>query len=254
MFSFLRWDMSFIKADRVGFAYDTHPVLEGVSFTVEEGDYVGIVGPNGGGKTTLLKLLVGLLTPTEGKITIAGHAPTERAYRAAIGYVPQRISQDPASFPATVYELVESGRTSRAGLWKRLTNEDRDAVLRALEIAGIANVEEHLVSDLSGGQRQRAYVARALASEPALLILDEPFVGVDVKTQQEFYAFLKRLNQEQGLTILFVSHDIDAISEEVKSILCLNRGLLCSGPPSLLHESEVINSIYGKKITHIHRH
>ena len=109
-------------------------------------------------------------------------------------------------------------------------------------------------SELSGGQRQRVYVARALASEPKLLILDEPFVGVDVKTQQEFYAFLKKLNTEHGLTILFVSHDIDAIAEEVKSILCLNRGLLCSGSPSLLNEPHVIDTVYGKKIMHIHRH
>ncbi len=246
--------MALIEVQRLNFSYDTHPVLEEVSFLIEAGDYVGIVGPNGGGKTTLLKLLVGLLTPTSGSVVVAGSAPTHRAGRASIGYVPQRVSQDQTAFPATVYELVESGRTVRCGLFGRLGKEDRHAIVRAMEVAGIRDLEHRLLSDLSGGQRQRVYVARALASEPALLILDEPFVGVDVKAQQEFYTFLHRLNTEQGLTILVVSHDIDAIAAEVKSILCLNRGLLCSGAPSLLHEPQVIDTVYGKKIMHIHRH
>ncbi len=243
-----------IDVQNLGFAYEHNPVLEAVSFTIEAGEYVGIVGPNGGGKTTLLKILVGLLVPTSGTVLIAGAPPTSSKNQAVIGYVPQRISQDQAAFPATVYELIESGRTIKHGLFGTLGQDDRRAITEALEIAGISELKQRLMSSLSGGQRQRVYVARALASEPKLLILDEPFVGVDVKTQQEFYAFLKELNERQGLTILFVSHDIDAISEEVKSILCLNRGLLCSGSPALLHEPQVIDHVYGKKITHIHRH
>ncbi len=246
--------MALIEVDDLNFSYENNTVLEAVSFSIEVGEYVGIVGPNGGGKTTLLKILVGLLEPMSGTVKIAGAAPTDRAGQAMIGYVPQRVSQDQAAFPATVYELVESGRTVRCGLFNRMGKTDREAIERALRIAGITNLRDRLVSELSGGQRQRVYVARALASEPKLLILDEPFVGVDVKTQQEFYAFLKKLNTEHGLTILFVSHDIDAIAEEVKSILCLNRGLLCSGSPSLLHEPHVIDTVYGKKIMHIHRH
>lgn len=236
--------MSLIEVRDLSFAYDQQVVLEHVSFEVEAGDYVGIVGPNGGGKTTLLKILVGLLEPTAGQVKID----------SVVGYVPQRVSQDQAAFPATVYELVESGRVIKRGLTGRLTNTDHRAIERALTVAGIRDLKNRLMSELSGGQRQRVYVARALASEPKLLILDEPFVGVDVKAQQEFYLFLKQLNTEEGLTILVVSHDIDAIAEEVKSILCLNRGLLCSGSPSLLHEPQVIDNVYGKKITHIHRH
>jgi zinc transport system ATP-binding protein len=243
-----------IEVRDLGFAYEQNLVLENVSFSIDAGEYVGIVGPNGGGKTTLLKILVGLLVPTSGSVLIAGAAPTSTKNQAAIGYVPQRISQDQAAFPATVYEVVESGRTVKKGLFGRFNAQDRHAIDQALEIAGITNLKTRLMSSLSGGQRQRVYVARALASEPKLLILDEPFVGVDVTTQQEFYAFLKEINQTRKLTILFVSHDIDAIAEEVKSILCLNRGLLCSGVPSLLHEPHVIDHVYGKKITHIHRH
>lgn len=243
-----------IEAHDLSFAYEQNLVLEHVSFAIEAGEYVGIVGPNGGGKTTLLKILVGLLVPTSGRVLIAGAVPTSAENQSAIGYVPQRISQDQAAFPATVYEIVESGRTVKKGVFGRFTRADREAIAKALEVAGITDLKDRLMSGLSGGQRQRVYVARALASEPKLLILDEPFVGVDVTTQQEFYAFLKKLNTSQGLTILFVSHDIDAIAEEVKSILCLNRGLLCSGAPSQLHEPHVIDHVYGKKITHIHRH
>ncbi len=243
-----------IEARDVCFANDHNLVLENVSFSIEAGDYVGIVGPNGGGKTTLLKILVGLLRPTSGEVKIANLAPTVAKNQAVIGYVPQRISQDQAAFPATVTEIVESGRTVKRGIFGRLNVRDQKAIRQALEVAGILDLKDRLMSSLSGGQRQRVYVARALASEPKLLILDEPFVGVDVKTQAEFYTFLKELNTKQKLTILFVSHDIDAIAEEVKSILCLNRGLLCSGAPSMLHEPHVIDGIYGKKITHIHRH
>ncbi|MBP9762542.1 metal ABC transporter ATP-binding protein [Patescibacteria group bacterium] len=241
-----------IEVKDLGFAYAQNLVLEAVSFVVEKGEYVGIVGPNGGGKTTLLKILVGLLTPTTGEVLIAGK-PAVSA-RAEIGYVPQRVTQDHLSFPATVYELVESGRTVKKGLFGRLDAKDKEAIRQALKVAGIEELQGRLMSDLSGGQRQRVYVARALAAQPKILILDEPFVGVDVTTQAEFYAFLKQLNEKHGLTILFVSHDIDAISEEVQSVLCLNRGLLCSGSPALLHEPKVIDHIYGKKITHIHRH
>jgi zinc transport system ATP-binding protein len=246
--------MFLIDVRNLNFSYDAQSVLEDVSFTVETGEYVGIVGPNGGGKTTLLKILVGLLKPASGTVVVDGAAPTDHARPAVIGYVPQRISQDQAAFPATVYELVESGRTVRSGLFGRLNETDRQVIGRSLKVAGIEALQTRLMSELSGGQRQRVYVARALASEPKLLILDEPFVGVDVKAQQEFYTFLKELNRTQGLTILVVSHDIDAIAEEVKSILCLNRWLLCSGSPELLHEPEVIDTVYGKKVMHLHRH
>ena len=150
-----------IEAQNVGFAYDSNLVLEGVSFTIEAGEYVGIVGPNGGGKTTLLKILVGLLTPTTGSVLIAGAPPTASKNQSAIGYVPQRISQDQLAFPATVYEVIESGRTVKKGLFGRLGKEDRLAIKQALEIAGITDLQTRLMSSLSGGQRQRVYVARA---------------------------------------------------------------------------------------------
>jgi zinc transport system ATP-binding protein len=241
-----------IEVKDISFAYNGNTVLEHVSFNVEQGDYVGIVGPNGGGKTTLLKLLVGLIPPQTGSIKIAGVPIEQFQNKFQIGYVPQRSGQENVTFPATVYEVVESGVTAKTGWFNRPTDQDKQAVKKALAIAQIEELKDKLIGQLSGGQRQRVYVARALAAEPKILILDEPFVGIDVAAQKNFYAFLKQLNQEQNLTIVFVSHDIDMITEEVKSILCLNRGLFCLDKPELLHEGNTLENLYGKKITHIH--
>lgn len=244
-------ELPIIELKDVSFAYGGNAVLEHISFAVEKGDYVGIIGPNGGGKTALLKIIVGLLTPESGAVLIQGTPIASFRKKSEIGYVPQRIVSDSASFPATVYEVVESGRIPKLTIFGRPTPKDKIAVKAALETAQISGLEHKLMSELSGGQRQRVYVARALASESKVLILDEPFVGVDIATQKEFYAFLKKLN-DGGLTILFVSHDIDVITEEAKSILCLNRGLLCFGSSELLQEKNIIEGLYGKRITHIH--
>jgi len=242
-----------IEIKDVSFSFGGDMVLENVSFVIQKGDYVGVIGPNGGGKTTLLKILVGLLSPKSGTVTVSGMSPDVSRRTFEIGYVPQRAAQDVPSFPVTVYEIVESGRIAKKGLFDRMREADEAAIEKALAVAGIANLKDVLMSNLSGGQRQRAYMARALAGEPKILILDEPFVGVDVATQKEFYAFLRELNEKHGLTIIFVSHDIDVVTQEAKSILCLNRGLLCFGSSQLLKEPHVAEMLYGKKITHLHQ-
>lgn len=241
-----------IVVSDLNFSYRDNPVLEHVSFTLEKGDYVGIIGPNGGGKTTLLKILIGILHPQSGKILIEGIPISQFKQKSIIGYVPQRIAQDSAAFPATVYEVVESGRVASKKIFSRLDTKDKNKIKEVLKLAQIENLRDRLISQISGGERQRVYVARALAGDPKILILDEPFVGIDINAQRDFYAFLKKLNQKHGLTILFVSHDVDIISEEVKSVLCLNRGLLCFGSARILHEPGVIENLYGRKITHIH--
>lgn len=241
-----------IEVKNLNFAYGDIKVLEDVSFSIQEGDYVGIVGPNGGGKTTLLKILVGLLAPQSGTVKIFGEPVQNMNSRSKIGYVPQRIAQNNDPFPATVYELVESGRIPAKKPFQRITSQDKAVIQKALDIAQISVLQNKLVSNLSGGQKQRVYVARALAAESKILVLDEPFVGIDINAQRDFYAFLKNLNESQGLTIIFVSHDVDVISEEVKSILCLNRGLLCFGSPEMLHKEGMIETLYGKEVTHIH--
>lgn len=241
-----------IEVKNLNFSYNNISVLENISFAIEPGDYVGILGPNGGGKTTLLKILVGLLKPKSGEIKIFGQDLNKIKNRSVIGYVPQRIAQDNVAFPATVYEIVESGLITKKGLWGNISPADHDAIEHALQITNITDLKYRLMSQLSGGQRQRVYLARSLASDPKILILDEPFVGVDPNSQKDFYNFLKNLNTKQGITILIVSHDIDTITSEIKSILALNQSLFCFGAKEIIHEEDMIKKIYGQSITHIH--
>lgn len=241
-----------IEAKNLHFSYNNSPILDNISFAIEKGDYVGIIGPNGGGKTTLLKILTGLLKPQSGSLSILGQDMARLKNRSQIGYVPQRVAQENTSFPATVYEIVESGLIAKKGLTGSITQSDKEKIDTSLKAADIFELKNRLMSSLSGGQRQRVYVTRALASDPQILILDEPFTGVDTASQKNFYAFLKKLNTDKHITILFVSHDIDTITGEIKSVLCLNRGLFCFGAKEIMHAENTIEKIYGKEITHIH--
>lgn len=242
-----------VEVTNLLYSYENNIVLDHISFTIGNGGYVGLIGPNGGGKTTLLKILLGLIQPSEGHVRIFGKplSKLERTYE--IGYVPQRVVQDNLQFPATVYEVVASGRTPRLHMGMGYSTEDVKSIEKAMKVAGIVEFRDRQVRNLSGGERQRVYVARALAAEPKLLLLDEPFTGVDISSQQHFYELLSVLNKEHGLTIIFVSHDIDVISKEVKELLCLNKRLVCQGSPHTVIEKNVIESLYGKRITHIHR-
>lgn len=244
-----------IEVRDVCFGYNGNKVLENVTFSVRKGDYLGIIGPNGGGKTTLIKLMLGLIAPSSGEIVLFGRKSTSFTDRFLIGYVPQRVSQGEFYFPATVEEIVRSGRTARLGLGRRFTGKDAIAVENALEAAGVADYRKRLVGKLSGGERQRVFIARALAGEPQVLVLDEPVVGVDIASQERFYAFLGQLNSAGGITVIFVSHDVGAIAREVQTILCLNKHLCCHGLPEDLIKEEYLGSLYGTNVSSLlHRH
>lgn len=234
----------------VSLSYNANPVLEAVSFTVEEGEYLGIIGPNGGGKTTLFKVILGLIRPHSGEVRIYGEPLAAFRKRHLIGYVPQRSISD-YYFPATVEEIVRSGRTARLGLLKRPSADDHRAVERVMETTGVAGIRGRLIGQVSGGERQRVFIARALASEPRILILDEPDVGVDVTAQEKFYSFLEDLNANMGITILLISHDIDVVAHQAKTILCLNRRLVCHGPPRDFITEDYMQKLYGKKVRFI---
>lgn len=243
----------YIELNNVSFSYDHTPVIENLTFTVRKGEYLGIIGPNGGGKTTLIKIILGLLHPTEGSVMLFGkdHHDFKEKYR--IGYVPQRITQADKNFPATVFEVVRTGRIARLGFFEKFAKEDILAVERAMEISGISKYRDTLVGKLSGGERQRVFIARALASEPDVLILDEPTVGVDIGAQKTFYEFLSSLNREQKLTIIFISHDVDAVSQETKTVLCLNHNLVCHGLPQDMLNEHILERLYGshsKRVPH----
>lgn len=236
-----------IEVNNVSFSYNDHLILEDVSFKVKVGEYLGVIGPNGGGKTTLIKIILGILKPGKGEVKIFGTEISHYKERGLIGYVPQRISQDAAQFPATAEEIVRSGRTARIGIFRKFTKEDGKAIEEAMEAADISAYKKKLLGELSGGERQRVFIARALAAEPKILILDEPGVGVDMPAQERFYDFIEKLNKS-GLTVIFISHDIDAVAQEVKNLLCVNKKLVCHGAVGKFLKDEHMEKLYGKKV------
>ncbi|MDM7911954.1 MAG: ABC transporter ATP-binding protein [Methanotrichaceae archaeon] len=219
---------------------DGHPVLEDINLELDEGDFLGLIGPNGGGKSTLLKVMLGLIKPDRGEVRIFGKKPEEA--RKYVGYMPQKTLFDP-SFPVSAIEVVMMGRYSRTGLFRRYSKEDREAALSALEAVGMKELANREIGSLSGGEQQRVFVARSLVSEPKLLLLDEPTAGVDAAQQEEFYELLCRLNRKKGIAIVLVSHDVTAISKYVTKIACLNQLLFYHGSKEL--HPEDIEKAYG---------
>jgi zinc transport system ATP-binding protein len=200
--------------------YDGVLALEGINLSINEEDFLGIIGPNGGGKTTLLKVILGLVKPSRGRVTVLNETP-ERG-RKFIGYVSQHILFD-RDFPISVQDVVLMGRCGRRGPFKRYGKEDKKIALRALETVGMLDYKDKRIGKLSGGEQQRAFIARALVTKPKLLLLDEPTASVDTPMQTEFYELLERLKQK--MAIVLVSHDISAVSIYVDKIACLNHRL-----------------------------
>jgi zinc transport system ATP-binding protein len=209
----------------VSFAYGHGPpVLRDVDLEAERGEFIAIAGPNGGGKTTLVRIVVGLEQPTSGRV--------ERFVRK-IGYLAQR-AQAGIDAPVTVRELVATGRASRTRLLGPLTNADHQVVHDAIDRVGLTPQAGRRLSTLSGGQQQRAFIAKALAAEPELLVLDEPTTGVDVEAQDAIAALLQRLRDELGMTILYVSHEFGAVERFVERIVLVRGGIVFDGTPSAL--------------------
>jgi zinc transport system ATP-binding protein len=222
-----------LRATGLGFSYGRDPVLEDVSLAVEPGEFVALVGPNGSGKSTLLKVLLGSLRPGRGEVRLFGEDPAHVHERGRLGYVPQRPSLA-SEVPATVEEIVATGRLSRRGWWRPLSGGDRLAVTHALESVGLADLADRPINQLSGGQQQRAFIARAFASEPSLLVLDEPIAGVDADSQRRFREALVHLIAEHGSGVLLVSHELSAVAPDLDRVVVLKRRVLFDGPPSRL--------------------
>ena len=210
-----------IEFEDVWFSYDRSTVLQEVSFSLEQGEFLGIIGPNGGGKTTLLKLMLGILKPDKGKIRILGQAPHDASHR--VGYVPQGTDFN-RNFPISVLDVALMGRMSTSRICRRYSREDREKVRDVLEKVGMWHYRNKPIGKISGGQRQRLFIARALATNPEILFLDEPTASVDSEFQTDLYDFLKALNEE--MTIVVISHDIGIISSHMKSIACVNKHLI----------------------------
>ena len=203
------------------YSYGGLDILHDINLTLYEGDFVAIIGPNGGGKTTLLKVILGLLEPTRGVVRVQSREPHSHA--ASIGYVPQHVNHN-LSFPATALDIVLMGKYEPARRFQRgNTKQNRKEALAVMDKLGIGAYAGRKIAALSGGQRQRVLIARALISDPQLLVLDEATASIDTKGQADFYAILKELNKD--LTILMVSHDLMMVASYAKSIACLNRKL-----------------------------
>jgi zinc transport system ATP-binding protein len=239
-------DTPVIQIEDLSFQYDSGGlVLEGVTLTIHELDFASIIGPNGGGKTTLLKLLLGLLTPTSGRIRVLGRTPVRA--RTRIGYMPQHAAMD-QKFPVHVLDVVLMGRLGPGRGLGPFSRRDRDAALESIAQAGLAGLEKKPFSALSGGQRQRVLLARALVSDPELLLLDEPAAGLDQKVEKDFFELLRELNRSK--TMLLVSHDLGFVSSFVKTVVCVHRTVDVH-PMSRL-DGAMIQELYGGDVHLVH--
>jgi len=243
-----------VEIKNVSFAYSGQPVLQDVSLDIQLGDFIALIGPNGGGKTTLLKLILGLLKPNRGTIKVMGEATQKASHH--IGYVPQNVNIN-QNFPITAMDVVMMGKLEPGRRWKRPTASDREDAMAAIDRMEMASSASRRIAELSGGQRQRIFIARALVTKPQLLLLDEPTASIDTKGQTDFYKLLKELNKE--ITILVVSHDLLVISTYAKSMACMNRRLHYHNQNEIT--GDMLKSMYActveevcpvELITHIH--
>jgi zinc transport system ATP-binding protein len=240
-----------IQLESIYVAFQDLLALEDVSLSVSPGVFLAIIGPNGAGKTTLLKVILGLVHPMTGAVRVFGKAPWElNNERRRIGYVPQVQSVD-INFPVRASETVLMGRYGRIGLLRRPSSNDRAAVDRAMDRVGIANLADRSLARLSGGQRQRVFLARALANDPDLLLLDEPTTGVDVAATESLYELLRGLHDD-GITILVVSHDVGVVASYVDGVACVNRRLVAHGKPDEVLGSEELAQMYGCEAMFFH--
>lgn len=226
-----------IQCEQLSFSYGEIPILTDVSFTVQRLDAIALVGPNGGGKSTLLKLILGLLTPQSGAIRVLGTTP--RQARPKVGYMPQYLQYDP-SFPVSVMDVVLMGRAGSMGLW-RYSAEDRRITRETMAELAVDDLADRSFNSLSGGQRQRILIARALVCEPEILLLDEPTANVDPAAHLQFFEILKELTQK--VTVLTVSHDLGFVSQVMSRVFCVNRRVKIHPTSELT--GEVIREMYG---------
>jgi zinc transport system ATP-binding protein len=220
-----------VELEDVSFAYrHGQPVLDGVGLAVEEGEFVAVAGPNGGGKTTLVRLALGLERPTAGSVRLFGEPAHRFSRRSTLGYLAQR-SQLGTEAPATVREVVSAGRLAAGGLLGPLRRRDRAIVDDSVTEVGLAGLADTPLARLSGGQQQRAFIAKALAGEPGLLVLDEPTAGVDAESQEALARLLARLHRDRRVTTLYVSHEFGAVEDIVQRLVLVRGGILFDGHP-----------------------
>ena len=243
-----------IELNNVSFQYDQNVVLKNISLQVKQGDFLAVLGPNGSGKSTLLKIILGLLKPTSGTVELFGVKSRDFKEREWLGYVSQKSNAFNTGFPATVYEVVQSGLVKKTGLFKNFPKDSSQRVEKALNSVGMIDFMNQSIGELSGGQQQRVFIARALVAEPKCLILDEPTVGIDHQHVQSFYNMLAELNREQNLTLILVTHDVDTVSSKISHVACLNQTIHFHGFKNEFNQlsDEDRQAWYGHSVRKIH--
>jgi zinc transport system ATP-binding protein len=240
--------MQLVEIDRLSYAYSGDLVLDNISFTIDEGDILGIIGPNGAGKTTLFSCMLGLLDDYTGTIKILGEDIKKKNSKVfkSIGYIQQKKTIE-QNFPATVEEIVSLGITI-------MDKTSKEKIDLALETVGLSAQKDRRVGELSGGQQQRVLIAKAMVNNPKLLILDEPVTGIDLEMQNKFYSLLKKLNQENKITIIWASHDLDAVNRFATSVACINRSMFFHGKTYEFFENPDLLKAYSESSMQAHMH
>lgn len=239
---------SVISIENISFSYGEKRVLNNINLNIKRGVFMGMVGPNGGGKTTLIKIILGQLKPDEGKISILNQPIETFKQWNKIGFVSQKANAFNKGFPATVFEVVSMGLTSKIGYFKFFGKKEKEKVMDALNLVDMQQYAYRNIGKLSGGQQQRVFIARSLVSDPEILILDEPTVGVDYENVQRFYDFLHYLNSKNNLTLLLVTHDTGAMTKYATDIICVNKTLHFHG------KSEEYTSLSAEDLSRIYGH
>ena len=240
--------MRVVELENVSFSYGSTLALDNITFSVDKGDLLGMIGPNGAGKTTLFSCMLGLLGGYRGTIRMFGEdiRGNNKLFQR-IGYIPQRMSID-SNFPATVEEIVSLGITRQ----KKTSDEER--IAGALETVGLLPLKERRIGELSGGQQQRVLIAKAIVNEPELLILDEPATGIDLETQNRFYSLLRELNEKQKITMIWSSHDLDAVNKLASRVACVNRSMFFHGETHEFFENPDLLKAYSESSMQAHMH
>lgn len=237
-----------IEVDNLTFGYNEKLLLDHVSFTVEKGDYLGIMGPNGSAKTTLLKLILNILTPFCGDIKLLGEDIGRFKKWGSVGYISQRATAFNGSFPATVEEIVSANLYSKIGLFRRPNRQHREQVLNALEIVGMQDFRSRPIGNLSGGQQQKVFIARVLVTQPEIMFLDEPTSGIDAQSEEAVYCLLAKLNKELSITVVMVTHDIGAITVHANKLAFLTGKKVTMIDPKEGLTEDIITGLYGYNV------
>jgi len=241
--------------DEISFRYGSDQILDSVSLKVHRGDFLALLGPNGSGKSTLIRIMLGLQKPDTGLVRIMGRNLSDFTAWDRVGYVPQKVTDLDPLFPASVKEVVAMGILPHKAWPRFLSPGDQSVIDEALDLMEMRRYKNRRIWALSGGQQQRVFIARALASQPEVLVLDEPTAGVDGATQERFYDMLENINREKGVTMILVTHDIGVVTKHVNKVACLNQRLIFHGSHDDFCESDQAITLFGPE-SHLicHRH